>query len=233
MKGKTGKRMRASVERLDRDKNYTVDEAFGMIKGCDAPKFDESVDVCVNLGVDTRKGDQVVRGAASLPHGLGRAVRIAAFVAADKVDEAKKAGADAAGLEDLIEAAKSGDFPYDVVVATPDVMPKVAALGQILGPRGLMPNPKMGTVSPAVGATIEGLKKGRAMYKTDKGGIIHCSIGRMSFGADKLAENLKALIAELVRARPSSVKGHYIKKVTVSSTMGPGVKVDVAGLAGA
>lgn len=225
-----GKRMRAATEKVDRARDYGVDEGFGLVKECGVAKFDESVDVCIKLGVDVRKGDQMVRGAASLPHGLGREVRIAAFVGPDKVSEAKDAGADAVGLDDLIESAKSGDFPYDVVVATPDVMSKVAALGQILGPRGLMPNPKMGTVGADIGAIIEGLKKGRAMYRTDKGGIVHCSIGRASFSADKLSENLRALIDELMRAKPSSVKGVYIRKVSVSTTMGPGVKLDVAGL---
>lgn len=227
---KAGKRMRAIADKVDSERSYPVADAFALVKECGAVKFDESVDVSVNLGVDARKGDQVVRGAVNLPHGLGRKVRVAAFVGADKTQDALDAGADAAGLDDLIEAVKGGDCPYDVVVATPDVMPKVAALGQILGPRGLMPNPKMGTVSPDIGATIDGIKKGQAMYKTDKGGIIHCSIGRLSFQAEQLVDNLNALIDGLVRAKPSSVKGTYIKKVTVSSTMGPSVRLDASAL---
>lgn len=224
------KRQRGTVDKIEEGKMHSLNEAFGLVKECGNAKFDESVDANVVLGVDSRKGDQVVRGSIDLPHGLGRTVKVAAFVPDDKVKEAMDAGADAAGLDDLIETVKSGQFDFDVVVATPDVMPKLAVLGQILGPRGLMPNPKMGTVSPNIKATIDSVKKGQAMYKTDKGGIVHCSIGRVSFNADQLVENLSALIAGLMKAKPSSVKGTYIKKVVVSSTMGPGVKLDTAEL---
>jgi len=222
------KRAKRIAEKCDPEKTYAPAEAFGLLRECSEVKFGESVDVSINLGVDARKGDQMVRGAASLPHGLGRKVRVAVFAQGDKAAEAEKAGADAVGLDDLIERARKGDFDYDAVVAAPDAMPAVGKIGQVLGPRGLMPNLKDGTVTAEVAAAVESIRKGRARYRIDKAGIVHCSIGRLDFNDSQLEENLGALIADLVRNKPSAAKGVFLQKVTVSSTMGPGLKIDRA-----
>ena len=194
-------------------------------------KFDESIDVSVNLGVDAKKSDQLVRGSVVLPQGTGKSVRVAVFAQADKAQEAKDAGADVVGFEDLAEQIKGGNIDFEVAIASPDAMRVVGQLGQILGPRGLMPNPKVGTVTPNVAEAVKNAKAGQVQYRTDKAGIIHCSIGRASFTEDALAENLKALIDALNKAKPASTKGVYLKKISVSSTMGPGLRVDQASVA--
>ena len=196
-----------------------------------AAKFPESVDVCVNLGVDPRKSDQVVRGSTVLPNGTGKTVRVAVFAQGENADKAQAAGADIVGFEDLAESIKGGSMDFDVVIASPDAMRVVGQLGQILGPRGLMPNPKVGTVTPDVAAAVKNAKAGQVRYRTDKAGIIHCTIGKVDFEANALKENLEALLADLNKAKPSSAKGVYMKKITVSTTMGPGLQVDQATLA--
>lgn len=227
---KRGKRMRALAERFADGEAYPAARAFELLKDAAAVKFDESVDVSVNLGIDPRKGDQTVRGAVALPGGLGKTARVAVFALAEKAQEALDAGADAAGLEDLAARVGADDFPFDVVIATPEAMPTVGKLGPVLGPRGLMPNPKLGTVTPDVAAAVKRAKAGQATYRADRGGIVHCSIGRASFDAPTLERNLNALVADLVRAKPEAVKGVYLKKLTVSTTMGPGLEVDIASL---
>jgi large subunit ribosomal protein L1 len=228
---KLSKRAKAIREKLESGKNYTADEAFGLLKELSAVKFAESVDVSVNLGVDARKSDQVVRGASVLPHGIGKTVRVAVFAQGANADAAKEAGADIIGFEDLAADIKGGKMDFDVVIASPDAMRVVGQLGQILGPRGLMPNPKVGTVTPNVAEAVQNAKAGQVRYRTDKAGIIHCSIGKIDFEPQKLKENLESLLAALVKAKPSSAKGVYLKKVTVSSTMGPGLSVDQSSLA--
>ena len=208
---------------------HAVDEAVELARTASgAVKFEESIDVSVNLGVDPKQSDQNVRGAMVLPQGTGKQTRVAVFAQGDPAQAATDAGADVVGLEDLAERIKGGDLDFSTVIATPDSMPVVGALGQILGPRGLMPNPKTGTVTPDVAAAVKNAKAGQVRYRTDKGGIVHCSIGRAGFEAAALAENLRALIAELIRAKPASSKGVYIKRITVSPTMGPGIRVDPA-----
>ncbi len=225
---KKSKRIRMIEEKIDRNRVYDLKEALNLIKEVSSVKFDETVEVCVNLGIDPRKSDQVVRGATVLPNGTGRSVRVAVFATGEKAEQAKAAGADVVGLEDLAEQIKAGNLDFDVVIASPDTMAVVGKLGQILGPRGLMPNPKVGTVTPDVATAVKNAKAGQVRYRADKGGIVHAPIGKVSFDADKLEENLKALIADLNKAKPSSAKGVYLKKVTVSSTMGPGLTVDKA-----
>ena len=227
---KPGKNIRAAREKVELGKSYSPEEAFTLVKDCASAKFEESVDVCVNLGVDPRKSDQVVRGSTVLPNGTGKTVRVAVFTEGDQVEAAKKAGADIIGMDDLAEQIKKGQIDFDVAIASPDAMRLVGTLGQILGPRGLMPNPKVGTVAADVASAVKNAKSGQVQFKTDKGGLIHCSIGKVGFDAPQLEENLKALVADLVKAKPSSAKGIYIKKVTVSSTMGTGVQVDQAAL---
>jgi large subunit ribosomal protein L1 len=227
---KLSKRAQAISEKLEADKFYAIDDALALIKEMPAAKFVESVDVAVNLGVDPRKSDQVVRSATVLPHGTGKTVRVAVFTQGANADAAKEAGADVVGMDELADEMKKGDINYDVVIASPDAMRVVGQLGQILGPRGLMPNPKVGTVSPDVAAAVKNAKAGQVRYRTDKAGIIHCSIGKVDFGVEALRENLEALLADLHKAKPSSAKGIYLKKVSVSSTMGPGIPVDVATL---
>lgn len=227
---KPGKKYRAAREKVDAEKSYAPNEALQLVKDCASAKFKESVDVCVNLGVDPRKSDQVVRGATVLPNGTGKTMRVAVFAEGDQAEAAKSAGADLVGLDDLAEQVKKGQIDFDVAVASPDAMRVVGQLGQILGPRGLMPNPKVGTVTADVANAVKNAKAGQVQYKTDKGGLIHCSIGKVEFDTPKLEENLKALVAELVKAKPASAKGIYIKKVTVSSTMGVGVNVDQSAL---
>ncbi len=222
------KRRKAATEKLDRDKNYPIDDALGLVKEFATAKFPESVDVCVNLGVDPRKSDQVVRGSTVLPNGTGKSIRVAVFAQGENADKAKEAGADIVGFEDLAETIKGGEMNFDVVIATPDAMRVVGQLGQILGPRGLMPNPKVGTVTADVTTAVNNAKAGQVRYRTDKAGIIHCPIGRADFEVGALKENLDALLADLKKAKPAAAKGQYVKKLTVSSTMGPGVAVDRA-----
>jgi large subunit ribosomal protein L1 len=222
--------MKAIYEKVDRTKAYSIDEALGLIKEVASAKFDESVDVSVNLGVDARKSDQNVRGATVLPAGTGKTVRVAVFAEGENADKAKAAGADIVGFDDLAEKIKGGEMNFDVCIATPDAMRVVGQLGQILGPRGLMPNPKVGTVTPDVAKAVQNAKAGQVQYRIDKAGIIHCSIGKASFEPSALKENLTALMGALQKAKPSTAKGTYIKRVTVSTTMGPGIGVDVASL---
>jgi large subunit ribosomal protein L1 len=228
---KVSKRMRALREKIEPGNLYPVIEAFGLLKEISAVKFSESVDVSVNLGVDPRKSDQVVRGSTVLPNGTGKTVRVAVFTQGANADAAKEAGADIVGMEDLAEQVKKGIMDFDVVIASPDAMRVVGQLGQILGPRGLMPNPKVGTVATDVAAAVKNAKSGQVRYRTDKGGIIHCSIGKVDFAPEALKQNLNALLADLNKAKPSAAKGIYMKKVTVSTTMGPGIGIDQASLA--
>ena len=224
------KRLRAMREKVDRARLYGIDEALGLIKECAGAKFDESIDVAVNLGVDPRKSDQVVRGSTVLPNGTGKSARVAVFAQGANADAAKEAGADIVGMDDLAEQVKAGNLDFDVVIASPDAMRVVGQLGKILGPRGLMPNPKVGTVTPDVAGAVRNAKAGQVQFRTDKAGIIHASIGKASFEVPALQQNLEALLADLGKAKPSAAKGVYFQKVTVSSTMGPGVPVDKATL---
>jgi large subunit ribosomal protein L1 len=222
------KKKRAAREKLDTQKTYEIDDALGLVKELATAKFKESIDVAVNLGVDPRKSDQVVRGSTVLPNGTGKTVRVAVFAQGENADKATAAGADIVGFDDLAAAVKGGDLNFDVVIATPDAMRVVGQLGQILGPRGLMPNPKVGTVTADVETAVKNAKSGQVRYRTDKAGIIHCAIGRADFEVDALKENLNTLLADLKKAKPASAKGSFVKKLTVSSTMGPGVAVDRA-----
>jgi large subunit ribosomal protein L1 len=228
---KLSKRTQALRATIDRNKLYPVTEALGLVKGNATAKFDESIDVAVNLGVDAKKSDQLVRGSVVLPAGTGKNVRVAVFAQGAKADEAKAAGADIVGFDDLAATVKAGTIDFDVCIATPDAMKVVGALGQILGPRGLMPNPKVGTVSMDVTTAVKNAKAGQVQYRTDKGGIIQCTIGRASFSVEALQQNLGALIDALNKAKPAASKGVYLKKVALSSTMGGGVRVDQASLA--
>ena len=223
---KLNKRQKAVAEKLEHGKSYAVDDAMGLVKDLAKVKFTESVDVAVKLGVDPRKSDQVVRSATVLPHGTGKTVRVAVFTQGENAEKAKAAGADIVGFEDLAEEVKKGNMDFDVVIATPDAMRIVGQLGQILGPRGLMPNPKVGTVTPDVVTAVTNAKSGQVRYRTDKAGIIHCPIGNVTFDAKTLAENLEALLSDLRKAKPTSAKGQYLKKISVSSTMGPGIIID-------
>lgn len=227
---KLSKRAKLISEKLELGKLYPVDEALGLLSELPKVKFNESVDVSVNLGVDPRKSDQVVRSSTVLPNGTGKTVRVAVFTQGANADAAKEAGADIVGMEDLAEEVKKGNMNFDVVIASPDAMRVVGQLGQILGPRGLMPNPKVGTVSPDVAAAVKNAKAGQVRYRTDKAGIIHCSIGKADFAVGDLRENLTALLADLNKLKPASAKGIYLKKLTISTTMGPGVQVDPASL---
>jgi large subunit ribosomal protein L1 len=225
---KQTKRQKALAGKVDSQKLYGLGDALSLVKSCAVAKFDESIDVAVQLGVDAKKSDQVVRGAVVMPSGTGRSVRVAVFTQGAKVEEAKAAGADIVGMEDLAERVKAGDMPFDVVIASPDAMRIVGTLGQILGPRGLMPNPKVGTVTPDVATAVKNAKAGQVQYRTDKAGIIHASVGRASFAPEALEANLRALMEALTRAKPASSKGIYLRKVALSSTMGVGVKVDTS-----
>ena len=229
---KQTKRQKALTGLVTQNKSYPVNEALDLVKKAAKAKFDESVDVAVNLGIDAKKSDQLVRGSVVLPAGTGKKVRVAVFTSGGKVEEARAAGADIVGLEDLAEKVKAGQIDFDVAIASPDAMRVVGQLGQILGPRGLMPNPKVGTVSPDVATAVKNAKAGQVQYRTDKAGIVQCPIGRASFTADALKQNLVALVDALNKARPSGAKGIYLKKLSVSSTMGPGVRIDVASLSG-
>ncbi|MEN9315307.1 MAG: hypothetical protein RIS35_1700 [Pseudomonadota bacterium] len=225
---KVSKRMKAIAAKVDRTKLLPVADAFSLVKECAVAKFDESIDVAVQLGVDAKKSDQVVRGSVVMPAGTGKTVRVAVFTQGPKVEEAKAAGADIVGMEDLAEQVKAGNLNFDIVIASPDAMRVVGTLGQILGPRGLMPNPKVGTVTPDVVTAVKNAKAGQVQYRTDKAGIIHAGIGRASFDNEALERNLRALIEALNRAKPASSKGVYLRKVAVSSTMGAGVRIDPA-----
>ena len=227
---KLSKRMQAIRAKLVPGKFYPVEEALGLLKELSGVKFRESVDAAVNLGVDPRKSDQVVRSATVLPHGTGKTVRVAVFAQGANAEAAKAAGADVVGFEDLAESVKAGNLDFDVVIASPDAMRVVGQLGKILGPRGLMPNPKVGTVTPDVVGAIRNAKAGQVRYRTDKAGIIHCTIGKVDFGPKQLQENLQALLHDLQKIKPATSKGVYIRRVTVSTTMGPGLAVDQATL---
>ncbi len=227
---KLTKRTKAFRDKVDSTKLYSIDEALELLKSMPATKFDQSVDVSVNLGVDPRKSDQVVRGSTVMPNGTGKSVRVAVFAQGPNADAAKEAGADIVGFEDLADDIKKGNMNFDVVIASPDAMRVVGQLGQILGPRGLMPNPKVGTVTPDVAGAVKNAKAGQVRYRTDKAGIIHCVVGKVSFDVASLKTNIDALLADLNKAKPSSAKGVYFKKVSVSSTMGPGITVDKATL---
>ena len=224
------KRNKAISEKINRNKLYPVEDALGLLRELSKVKFDESVDVSVNLGVDPRKSDQVVRSSTVLPHGTGKTVRVAVFTSGANADAARDAGADVVGMDDLAEEVKKGNMDFDVVIASPDAMRVVGTLGQILGPRGLMPNPKVGTVTPDVATAVKNARAGQVRYRTDKAGIIHCPIGKVGFEVNALKENLQALLADLNKLKPASSKGVYMKKVTVSSTMGPGLALDQASL---
>lgn len=217
-------------ERLDPSKVYSIDEALALIKEFATAKFSESVDVSINLGVDPRKSDQVVRGSTVMPNGTGKTVRVAVFTQGNNAQAAKDAGADIVGFEDLAEQVKAGMMDFDVVIASPDAMRIVGQLGQVLGPRGLMPNPKVGTVTPDVATAVRNAKAGQVRYRTDKAGIIHCPIGKATFEINALKENLEVLLADLTKLKPSSSKGIYLQRIAVTSTMGPGISVDRASL---
>lgn len=225
---KLSKKAKLIAEKVDSTKQYSISESVSILKEFANTKFDESVDVSVLLGVDPRKSDQNVRGASVLPHGTGKTVRVAVFTQGPNADAAKEAGADVVGMDDLADQVKKGEMDFDVVIASPDAMRVVGQLGQILGPRGLMPNPKVGTVTPDVATAVKNAKSGQVRYRTEKGGIIHCSIGKVSFDENAIKENLEFLIADLKKAKPSAAKGIYLKKIALSSTMGPGLVIDQA-----
>jgi large subunit ribosomal protein L1 len=224
------RRRRAILEKLDPQKAYAIEEAVSLLSEFATSKFKESIDVAVNLGVDPRKSDQAVRGATTLPHGTGKTVRVAVFAQGDLADKARAAGADVVGFDDLADQIKAGEFGFDVVIATPDAMRIVGQLGKILGPRGLMPNPKTGTVTPDVETAVRNAKSGQIQYRADRGGIVHGSVGQVGFEPRLIKENIQALINDLRKAKPASAKGQYLRKVTVSTTMGPGITIDQASL---
>lgn len=227
---KVSKRAAAIAAKIDRNKFYPVAEALALVKDTATAKFDESIDIAVQLGIDPRKSDQLVRGSVVLPAGTGKSVRVAVFAQGEKADAAREAGADIVGLDDLAEQIKAGQMDFDVVIASPDTMRVVGTLGQVLGPRGLMPNPKVGTVTPDVATAVKNAKAGQVQYRTDKAGIIHSTIGRASFNVEQLQTNLVALVEALNKARPAAAKGVYLRKVAVSSTMGGGARVEIASL---
>ncbi len=226
----TGKRLKAAYAEIDRNKFYALADAVKVIKGRAVAKFDETIEIALNLGVDPRHADQMVRGVVELPHGTGKTVRVAVFAKADKAEEARKAGADVVGAEELAEKIQGGFMDFDRCIATPDMMGVVGRLGKVLGPRGLMPNPKLGTVTPNVTEAVRAAKAGQVQFRVEKAGIVHAGIGKASFGEDKLVENIKAFIDAINKAKPSGAKGAYLKKVSLSSTMGAGVKLDIASL---
>jgi large subunit ribosomal protein L1 len=223
----TGKNYKSSKDKVDRTKAYMLDEALALVKETAFAKFDESVDVAVKLGVDPRKADQMVRGAVVLPNGLGKSIRVLVFAKGDKALEAQEAGADYVGGDDLVDKIKEGWFDFDTAIATPDMMGTVGKIGKLLGPRGLMPNPKVGTVSFEVGRAVNEAKSGKIEYRVEKAGIVHAPVGKVSFDVEKLKGNLMALMDALIKAKPSTAKGTYLKKVTISATMGPGVNLDI------
>jgi len=227
---KRGKRLRAALEQIDRTRAYPLPEAVGLAKTCATAKFDESIELALNLGVDPRHADQMVRGTVDLPHGTGKSVRIAVFARGDKAEEARAAGADIVGAEDLAQQITEGKIDFDRAIATPDLMPVVGRLGRILGPRGLMPNPKLGTVTPNVAQAVEAAKAGQVQFRVEKAGIIHGPVGKASFAEDSLIANIRAFVDAVNRAKPTGAKGTYLKRVAISSTMGPGVSVDLPSL---
>jgi large subunit ribosomal protein L1 len=231
--GKPSKKAKAIAEKLDADKFYGIDEALATLKEFASKKFDETVEIALNLGVDPRHADQMVRGMVSLPAGTGKEMKVAVFAKGDKADEALKAGADKVGAEDLMEDMQAGNLNYDRVIATPDMMGVVGRLGKVLGPKGLMPNPKLGTVTPNVAQAVKDAKGGQVEFRVEKMGIIHSGIGKLSFTDDQLKQNFKALTDAIVRAKPAGAKGKYLKKVSVTSTMGPGLKIDTTEVEGA
>ena len=220
------KKAKLIIEKIDKTRQYPIIEAVELLKELTSVKFNEAVDVSINLGVDSRKSDQNVRGATVLPNGTGKTIRVAVFTQGANADAAKEAGADIVGMEDLAEQVKKGEMNFDVVIASPDAMRVVGQLGQILGPRGLMPNPKVGTVTPDVATAVNNAKSGQVRYRTDKAGIIHCTIGKVTFDGQAIKQNLEALLADLRKGKPSSAKGVYLKKITISTTMGPGLWID-------
>lgn len=224
---KVGKQHSAARAKVDRTVAYNIAEAIGLVKDASFAKFDETVDVCVRLGVDPRKADQMVRGAVVLPNGLGKTIRVLVFAKGEKALEAQEAGADFVGGDDLVEKIKEGWFEFDTAIATPDMMGTVGKIGRVLGPRGLMPNPKVGTVTFEVGRAVNEAKSGKIEYRVEKAGIVHAPVGKVSFDADKLQENLLSLVDALIKAKPSTAKGTYLRKISVSSTMGPGVAIDI------
>ena len=223
---KLTKRAKKMAELVNPEQHYALAEAFALVKEVASAKFDEGVDVAINLGVDARKSDQAVRGATVLPNGTGKSVRVAVFTDGDNVQKALDAGADVVGMDDLAEQVKKGEMNFDIVIASPDAMRVVGQLGQILGPKGMMPNPKTGTVTPDVATAVQNAKAGQVQFRIDKAGIVHCTIGKASFSADDLQSNFEALLAALHKAKPAAAKGQYFKRVSVSSTMGPGIRVD-------
>jgi large subunit ribosomal protein L1 len=227
---KLSKRMRAASQKVMPGKAYTLVDAISLLKEVSTVKFNESVDVSINLGIDTRKSDQTVRGASVLPNGTGRTVRVAVFAQGANADAAKAEGADIIGFEDLAESMKAGNLDFDVVIATPDAMRIVGQLGQVLGPRGLMPNPKVGTVTADVATAVRNAKAGQVRFRADKNGIVHCTIGKLNFDPIQLQQNLETLLSDIKKARPSSSKGIYLKKITLSSTMGPGIAIEQSSL---
>ena len=231
MPKKFGKRARALNEAVDRDALYDLNEAVTMVKGNANAKFDETIELAINLGVDPRHADQMVRGMVELPHGTGKSVRVAVFARDAKAEEAKEAGADVVGAEDLMEAVQNGQMDFERVIATPDMMAVVGRLGKVLGPRGLMPNPKLGTVTPDVATAVKAAKAGQIEFRVEKAGIIHAGVGKASFSEDQIRENISAFINAINRAKPSGAKGTYMQRVSVSSSMGPGVKINVASFA--
>ncbi|MCG3174462.1 MAG: 50S ribosomal protein L1 [Myxococcota bacterium] len=226
-----GKKYEAARKNVDRNQRYSLEDACKLLKNTKIAKFDETVDISIRLNVDPRKADQMVRGATVLPHGLGKSARVAVFAKGEKVKEAEAAGADIIGAEDLVEKIQGGFMDFDNVVATPDMMGQVGKLGKVLGPRGLMPNPKVGTVTMDLARVIKELKAGRVEFRVEKAGIIHASIGKASFEPQKLLDNARALMEQIIKLRPSTVKGSYVKSISVSTTMGPGIRVDVAEMA--
>ena len=227
---KLTKRAKAIEEKVVADKKYAIEDALSLLKEISTVKFSESVDIAVNLGIDTRKGDQVVRGATVLPNGTGKTVRVAVFTDGENAKKAVEAGADVVGMDDLAAQMKAGDLNFDVVIASPDAMRVVGQLGQVLGPRGLMPNPKVGTVTPDVATAVKNAKSGQARYRADKGGIVHCSVGTLAFEVVALKENILNVLEALNKAKPISAKGVYMQKVSISSTMGPGLEIDQSSL---
>jgi len=225
-----GKKLDNAAEKVDTVKQYTVEEAIGLVKDNKVTKFDESVDIAINLGIDAKKSDQMVRGTVVLPYGTGKPVRVLVFAKGEKEKEARDAGADFVGAEDMVEKIQKGWLDFDKAVATPDLMGMVGKLGKLLGPRGLMPNPKLGTVTFDIGKAVKEIKAGKVEYKVEKAGIVHVTVGKVSFDKEKLLENTMAVLKSVVKAKPSASKGKYIKKITMSSTMGLGIKVDITGL---
>ena len=229
---KVGKRIQAAREGIDRNKLYSLNEAIGLVKDRSKTKFDETVEVAINLGVDPRHADQMVRGVCILPNGTGKTVRVAVFARGDKAEEAKAAGADIVGAEELVQEVQGGKIDFDRCIATPDMMPIVGRLGKVLGPRNLMPNPKVGTVTMDVAEAVAAAKGGEVQFKVEKAGVIHAGVGKASFAEDKLAENIRAFVDAVAKAKPTGAKGTYMKKVSLSSTMGPGVSIDVTSATG-